>query len=57
MDQKPKSQAVNNWRLLEKDIVEALKAEGLTIRKNADRDPCVGDVNIAKLVIASKPTH
>jgi hypothetical protein len=38
MHQKPKSQAVNNWRLLEDDIVTALQAEGLSISKNAAGD-------------------
>lgn len=55
MDQKPRSQAVNNWRLLEDDIVTALQAEGLTITNDAFGDPCVGEVNIAKLAQTLSP--
>ena len=46
----PQTEAVANWRLLENEIVLALRLYGAQIEKNALGDPCInGEVNIAVL--------
>ena len=48
----PPTEMVNNWRLLERDIVDALLEEHKHVAKNAVGDPCAVHVNIAKLAQA-----
>ena len=55
----PKSKAVKNWRLLEDEIVNALRQHNWHVGKNALGDPCVfptenknRELNIAELAQA-----
>lgn len=48
----PPPEMVNNWRLLELDIIAALHKEGKHVAKNSVGDPCAVHVNIAKLAQA-----
>ena len=47
-----RTEMLNNWRLLEREIVDALREEGKHVAKNAVGDPCAVHVNIAKLAQA-----
>ena len=44
----PPTEIVNNWRLLELDIIAALHKEGKHVAKNAEGEPCAVHVNIAQ---------
>ena len=48
----PRTEMLNNWRLLELNIIAALIAEHKHVAKNAEGDPCAVHVNIAKLAQA-----
>ena len=48
----PPPEMVNNWRLLELNIIAALIAEHKHVAKNAVGEPCAVHVNIAKLAQA-----
>jgi hypothetical protein len=40
---------VRNWRLLEREITDALCQQGVKIERNAFGDQCVSGINIATL--------
>jgi hypothetical protein len=46
------TQAIANWRLLESEIVSALRQCGLKVEKNSIGDPVIGEVNFAALARA-----
>lgn len=48
----PQPEMLNNWRLLEGDIVAALREEGKHVGKNAVGEPNAVHVNISKLAQA-----
>ena len=48
----PQPEMLNNWRLLELNIIAALIAEHKHVAKNAVGDPCAVHVDIAKLAQA-----
>jgi hypothetical protein len=51
----PPPEMVNNWKLLEREIITALREDGKHVAKNADGDPCAVYVNVVKLAQALSP--